>query len=44
MDDDRKENFGKLINFDKGQFILIRKDRVHRRYVNLTYSATILTR
>jgi hypothetical protein len=41
-DEDHKENIGmliNLINFNYGQFILIRKSRFHTRYEILTYSA-----
>jgi hypothetical protein len=47
MNDGCKENTGMLIiliNFNSGQFILIRKYRVHMQYWILTYSATILAR
>jgi hypothetical protein len=41
MDDDHKENTGMFINFNYGQFVLIRKYHIHMQYEILTYSATI---
>jgi hypothetical protein len=42
MDDDYNEKTGMLINFNYGEFILIREHLVQTRYVILTYNATIL--